>query len=337
MICKGAIRGSPHCVRKGDDWMTDYKNSDISARQQVLEGVARAVVGKDNVILRAFLAILARGHILIEDIPGVGKTTLAIAFSRALTLKYNRVQFTPDILPSDLTGFSVLNRDTGHMEYTPGAVLCNLFLADELNRANSRTQSALLEAMEEGQVTVDGATYQIPQPFVVMATQNPVGAAGTQLLPDSQLDRFMVRLALGYPEYSDEMSLVVRKQRGNLIELVEPVLELSELETMRDEVSKVYVDEKMVAYIVSLITATRNHPNIQLGASPRATLALTSMSKAMAFLNDRDYITPDDIPPVFVDTLSHRLILKPGAAGENATAESILSDILESVKSPKIA
>jgi len=317
--------------------MTDYNKICNSASQRVLESVARAVVGKDDIILRTFLAILARGHILIEDIPGVGKTTLAIAFSKALTLKYNRVQFTPDILPSDLTGFSVLNRDTGNMEYTPGAVLCNLFLADELNRANSRTQSALLEAMEEGQVTVDGVTYKIPQPFVVIATQNPVGAAGTQLLPDSQLDRFMVRLSLGYPEYSDEMSLVVRKQRGNLIELVEPVLELSELETMRDEVSKVYVDEKMVAYIVSLITATRNHPNILLGASPRATLALTSMSKAMAFLNDRDYITPDDIPPVFVDTLSHRLILKPGAAGENATAESILSDILESVKSPKIA
>jgi len=307
-----------------------------SSGSRVLKSVANAIVGKDEVILRVFLAMLARGHILIEDIPGVGKTTLAIAFSKALTLDYNRVQFTPDILPSDLTGFSIINKDTGSMEYTPGAVLCNLFLADELNRANSRTQSALLEVMEEGQVTVDGNTYSVPQPFFVIATQNPVGAAGTQLLPDSQMDRFMVRLTLGYPQYSDEMSLVERKQDSNLLDLVEPMLKSTELESMRCEVDKIYVDKKLIGYIVDLISATRTHPLIHLGASPRATLALTSMSKAMAYLQGRDYVIPDDIPPVFLDTLSHRLILKPAAAGENATTAGILSDILTRTKEPQV-
>jgi len=307
-----------------------------SSGSRVLQSVAKAIVGKDEVILRVFLAMLARGHVLIEDIPGVGKTTLAIAFSKALTLNYNRVQFTPDVLPSDLTGFSIINKDTGSMEYTPGAVLCNLFLADELNRANSRTQSALLEVMEEGQVTVDGNTYLIEQPFTVIATQNPVGAAGTQLLPDSQMDRFMIRLTLGYPSYTDEMSLVERKQNNNLLDLVEPELKRAELESMRCDVDKIHVDKKLVGYIVDLISATRTHPLIHLGASPRATLALTSMSKAMAYLQGRDYIVPDDIPPVFIDTLSHRLILRPGAASENATAAGILSDILTRIKEPQI-
>ena len=304
---------------------------------RVLTGVANAIVGKDEVIRQAFLAMLARGHILIEDIPGVGKTTLAIAFSKTLTLDYNRVQFTPDVLPSDVTGFSIVNKETGNMEYMPGAVLCNLFLADELNRANSRTQSALLEAMEEGQVTVDGITYVIPQPFMVIATQNPVGAAGTQLLPDSQMDRFMIRIALGYPEYTDELSLVVRKQDcRNLLDRVEPVLTSGELESMRIEVDKVHVDRSLLEYIVSLILATRKHPDILLGASPRATLALTSMAKAMAYLQGRDYVTPDDIPPVFSDTLSHRLILRSGAANTNATTAGILSGILGSVAAPKV-
>ena len=308
----------------------------LSAVSGVLASVAKAIVGKNDVISRVFLAMLARGHVLIEDIPGVGKTTLAIAFSKALTLDYNRVQFTPDVLPSDVTGFSIVNKETGNMEYVPGAVLCNLFLADELNRANSRTQSALLEAMEEGQVTVDGVTYEIPQPFTVIATQNPVGAAGTQLLPDSQMDRFMIRIALGYPQYTDEQSLVVRKQDcRNLLDLVEPVLTSSELESMREQVDKVHVDKSLVGYIVSLVTATRDHPNTLLGASPRASLALTSMSKAMAYLQGRDYVTPDDIPPVFNDTLSHRLILRSGAANENATAVSILNDVLKNTATPQ--
>jgi len=305
--------------------------------RRVLKSVMNAIVGKEQVVLRVFLAILARGHILIEDIPGVGKTTLAIAFSKALNLEYSRVQFTPDVLPSDVTGFSVFNKDTGVMDYNPGAVLCNLFLADELNRATSRTQSALLEAMEEGQVTVDGTSHIIPQPFIVIATQNPVGAAGTQLLPDSQMDRFMVRLSLGYPNHNDELSLLKRKQGKNMLDMVEPVVTSDELEEMCAEVDKVHVNPEILNYIVTLINKTRNHPDLILGASPRASLAITSISKAAAYLQGRDYVLPNDITPLFTDTLAHRLVLRPGAENENKTAAKILNDILNSVKSLKIS
>ena len=304
--------------------------------RRVLKSVMNAIVGKEQVVLRVFLAILAGGHILIEDIPGVGKTTLAIAFSKALNLEYSRVQFTPDVLPSDVTGFSIFNKDTGNMDFTPGAVLCNIFLADELNRATSRTQSALLEAMEEGQVTVDGTSHIIPQPFVVIATQNPVGAAGTQMLPDSQMDRFMVRLALGYPDHNDELSLLKRKQGNVLLDLVEPVISREELEQMRSEVDQIHVDNAILNYIVTLIGKTRGHPDLILGASPRASIALTSITKAAAYLQGRDYVVPNDIIPLFTDTLAHRLVLRPGAETENITTTKILNDILNSVKPLKV-
>jgi len=315
--------------------MKETQKGNVAGRR-VLKSVMKAIVGKEQVVLRVFLAILARGHILIEDIPGVGKTTLAIAFSKALNLEYSRVQFTPDVLPSDVTGFSVFNKDTGTMDYTPGAVLCNLFLADELNRATSRTQSALLEAMEEGQVTVDGTSHVIPQPFIVVATQNPVGAAGTQMLPDSQMDRFMVRLSLGYPKPEDELSLLKRKQGRNLIDLVESVVTQEELEEMCTEVDRVHVNPDILSYIVALVNKTRNHPDIILGASPRASIALTSISKAAAYLQGRDYVIPGDIQPLFVDAIAHRLVLRPGAEHENITTEKILGDILGSVKALKI-
>ena len=315
----------------------ETSNQKFSAGRDVLKMVANAIVGKDDVIVRVFLAILARGHILLEDIPGVGKTTLAIAFSKALNLEYGRVQFTPDVLPSDVTGFSVFNKDTGRMEYTPGAVICNLFLADELNRATSRTQSALLEAMEEGQVTVDGVSHTIPQPFVVIATQNPVGAAGTQLLPDSQMDRFMIRLSLGYPEHDDELSLLKRKQGANLLDLVTPVVSSERLEMMRKEVDRVHVDPALLNYIVALVGKTRSHPDLLLGASPRASIALTAISKAMAYLQGRDYIVPNDVLALFADTLSHRLILRPGAENENVTAAGVLGSVLKTVYAPRIS
>jgi MoxR-like ATPase len=317
--------------------MEKNQNNDSAAGLGVLKSVANAIVGKDQVILRVFLAILARGHILIEDIPGVGKTTLAIAFSKALSLKYSRVQFTPDVLPSDITGFSILDKETGRMEYTPGAVLCNLFLADELNRATSRTQSALLEAMEEGQVTVDGVSYPIPQPFIVIATQNPVGAAGTQLLPDSQMDRFMVRLSLGYPAHDDELMLLKRKHVNNLLDLVKPLLTRDDLEKMREEVDTVHIDPSLLNYIVALVGATRHHPDLLLGASPRGSIALAAIAKATAYLQGRDYVTPKDIIPLFVDTLAHRLILRPGAENENITPVKILDGILKSVHSPRVS
>ena len=317
--------------------MTNMQTSHSSATGRgVLKMVANAVVGKEDVIARVFLAILARGHILLEDIPGVGKTTLAIAFSKALSLNYSRVQFTPDVLPSDVTGYSVFNKDTGSMVYTPGAVICNLFLADELNRATSRTQSALLEAMEEGQVTVDGVSHTIPQPFTVIATQNPVGAAGTQLLPDSQMDRFMIRLSLGYPSHDDELSLLKRKQGANLLDLVSPVVSSEGLELMREEVDRVHVDPALLNYIVALVGKTRGHPDLLLGASPRASIALTGISKAMAYLQGRDYIVPTDVTALFIDTLSHRLVLRPGAENERITAAGVLDSVLRSVYAPRI-
>ena len=298
---------------------------------QVVAEVKKAVVGKDEVVVKLLLAILARGHVLLEDIPGVGKTTLALAFSKALGLTCHRVQFTPDVMPSDLTGFSTFNKATGQMEYQPGAVLCNLFLADELNRATSRTQSALLEAMEEGQVTVDGVSHPVPQPFLVIATQNPAGAAGTQLLPDSQLDRFTLRLTMGYPTPQDELELLRRRSAGPVLDRVEQVLDRAGLERLRRTVEAVHISEAVLDYVVRLVGATRRHPAIAQGGSPRATLAVAAVSRAAAFVRGRDYVLPGDVSEIFRDTVAHRLILTDaGGTGDP------VGDVLASVRPPRL-
>ena len=302
---------------------------------RILEEVKKAVCGKDHVLVWVLTVLLARGHVLLEDIPGVGKTTMALAFSRALGLEYGRVQFTPDVLPSDITGYSVYQKETGKLVYQPGAVLCNLFLADELNRATSRTQSALLEAMEEGQVTVDGVSHPLPKPFTVIATQNPTGAAGTQLLPDSQMDRFMVRLSNGYPAPADEMAMVRRRQGGALLEGVRPVLELNGLLALRAQAGQVYVSDEVLDYIVRLVGATRSHPMILQGASPRATLALTAMAKAAALVRGRDYVLPEDVSLVFGDVVPHRLLLSPRAEADRSFDPA--SELLERVPAPRIS
>ena len=304
--------------------------------QQILNHVRTVVVGKDATLLWVLAAILARGHILLEDIPGVGKTTMALAFSKVLDLDYGRVQFTPDVLPSDVTGYSVPDAATGKMAYQPGAVLTNLFLADELNRATSRTQSALLEAMEEGQVTVDGVSHKLPQPFVVIATQNPTGAAGTQLLPDSQMDRFTVRLSLGYPSARDEIAMVMNRQGRNPLEELNPLLSRENLVAMQDAVAATYMGEAVVKYLVDLIGATRKHEDILRGASPRATLSVMSMAKAVARLRGRDYVIPGDVREVFTHTVAHRLLLSPKAQGQNKTPEQVLQGILSAVPMPKL-
>ncbi len=304
--------------------------------QRILSQVRSVVVGKDPVLLWVLAAILARGHILLEDIPGVGKTTMALAFSRVLDLQYSRVQFTPDVLPSDVTGYSVLDQNTGRMTYQPGAVLCNLFLADELNRATSRTQAALLEAMEEGQVTVDGVSHPCPKPFVVIATQNPTGAAGTQLLPDSQMDRFMIRLSLGYPSPKDEIAMVLNRQNGNPLQALSPLMTQENLVVLQDTVAQTYLSDTVVSYIVDLITATRRSEDILRGASPRATLSVTAMAKAVARLRGRDFVIPGDVREVFVHTVAHRLLLSPKAEGQDKTAEQVLRSILERVPAPKL-
>ena len=316
--------------------MSDHNRLVLSHAQRLIEQVRRVVVGKDQVLLWVLAAILAKGHILLEDIPGVGKTTMALAYSKVLGLSCNRVQFTPDVLPSDVTGYSVLDPTTGKMVYQPGAVLCNLFLADELNRATSRTQSALLEAMEEGQVTVDGKSYALPQPFVVMATQNPTGAAGTQLLPDSQMDRFTVRLSLGYPNPNDEAAMVLQRQGKDPLQELTPLLTTEGVITMQKEVENTYVGEAVVNYIVALITATRQDDAIARGASPRATLSVTAMAKAIAQFCGRDYVIPKDVKEVFVTTVAHRLLLTSQAEGQGLTAQQVLENILSRVPAPKL-
>lgn len=303
---------------------------------QVVAEVKKAVVGKDDIVVKALLAILARGHLLLEDIPGVGKTTLAIAFSKALGLKYNRVQFTPDVMPSDLTGFSLYNKATGQMEYQPGALLCNLFLADELNRATSRTQSALLEAMEEGRVTVDGVSRPVPDPFLVIATQNPAGASGTQLLPDSQLDRFALRLSMGYPAPADELELLQRKLRGDAMGEVAQAAGRAQLTDLRAQVDRVFVDDEILQYVLQLVRATRSHPGLAQGASPRAAISLCALCRGVAYLRGRDYVVPGDVSYIWTDAIAHRLVLPAGAAEVGRRTVDIAGEVLESVRPPRL-
>lgn len=302
--------------------------------QAVIAEAEKAVIGKRNTLLWVLLAMLANGHILLEDIPGVGKTTMALAFCRAMHLEYGRVQFTPDVLPSDITGYSLYQKETGQIEYQPGAILCNLFLADELNRATSRTQSALLEAMEEGQVTVDGISHPLPRPFCVIATQNPTGAAGTQRLPDSQIDRFMIRLSIGYPRPEDEAEMILRHQEGKPLNRVAQIMSGADLCRMQEECARVYMNRDIANYIVALICATRNSPYLSRGASPRATLGVMAMAKAYAYLSDRDYVIPSDVRTIFITTVFHRLILTPEAEHAGKTTQDVANEILASVEAP---
>lgn len=314
--------------------MEDRNIDFLTSAQKILTQVRRVVVGKNRVLTWVLAAILAKGHILMEDIPGVGKTTMALAFCRTLGLQPSRVQFTPDVLPSDVTGYSILDQESGKMVYQPGAVLCNLFLADELNRATSRTQSALLEAMEEGQVTVDGITHKLPQPFIVIATQNPTGAAGTQPLPDSQTDRFILRLSMGYPAPEDEIAMVNARQAEDPLKTLHPIASPQELLAMQALVAQTYVAQEIVAYIVALIHATRHNLLLERGASPRATLAVVAMAKAFARLCGRDFVIPKDVQEVFVQTVAHRLE-RSARAGEQEVSE-ILRGILQGVPAPKL-
>lgn len=308
----------------------------VNNAQNILDQVRQVIVGKDKALSQVLAAMLAGGHVLLEDIPGVGKTSMALAFSKTLGLRYNRLQFTPDVLPSDVTGYSVLNQADGSMRYQPGAVLCNLFLADELNRATSRTQSALLEAMEEGQVTVDGVTHKLPEPFTVIATQNPVGAAGTQLLPDSQLDRFMICLSLGYPGAKDEIAMVAGRQKSDPMENLETLVTADVLVQMQQLVRETFVAEDIISYVVTLIHATRGHELILRGASPRGTLAVVDMAKAVARLCGRDYVVPRDVQDVFIVTVAHRLLLSPKAQGQGMQAQQILQEILRKIPAPTL-
>lgn len=300
----------------------------------VIEEVGRVVTGKNICILKAFAAILAGGHILIEDVPGVGKTTLALAFSHAMNLKENRVQFTPDVMPSDILGFSMYKKEYDRFEYHPGAIDCNLFLADEINRTSPKTQSALLEVMEEGAWTVDGVTRKVEDPFIVIATQNPKGSAGTQLLPESQLDRFMICISMGYPSLKDEIAIAKGKNEGISVENMQKVIDGSELVKIKEMVNEVYVHNNIYAYIVKLVQATRENPFIELGISPRGTIACSRMAMAWAFLQGRDYVIPEDVEAVFQDVATHRIVMNTKARVAKVNREDILTELLGKVRQP---
>lgn len=302
--------------------------------QIVIDEVKKAVKGKDECIIKAFAAILAGGHILIEDVPGVGKTTLAVAFSKAMALENHRVQFTPDVLPADILGFSMYQKETGQFVYYQGTIMCNLFLADEINRTSPKTQSALLEVMEEGKVTVDGVSHEMPKPFIVIATQNPKGSAGTQLLPESQLDRFMICMSMGYPDYRDELEIAKGKSIKSQITDIHPVMNAQGLYEMQRQVEQVFVHDNIYAYIVSLVSATRNSPYIDLGISPRGTIACTKMAKAYAYLCGRNYVIPEDVTAIFADIAKHRIVLNTKARVSHVTETDVINQILGTTGQP---
>lgn len=302
--------------------------------ERVQDEVNYVIKGKEDVVCRVLAAMVAGGHILMEDIPGVGKTTLATTFARVLSLEYHRVQFTPDVLPGDILGFSMYNRKTEEFYFREGSVFCNLFLADELNRTSPKTQSALLEVMEERQASVEGETRKLPEPFIVIATQNPIGSSGTQMLPESQLDRFMVSLSMGYPAHGDAVALL-RGEVWKQAEKLEPVMTLEELWEMCQAAEKVFVHDAIYEYIVSLVEATRTHELFAMGASPRACIALLRMARAMALLAGRDFVTVQDVQVVLLDVLRHRVKLGARARAEGKNMRACIQELFQAVKSPR--
>lgn len=302
--------------------------------ERVLQNVKKVIIGKENEIRLTLLALFCEGHILIEDVPGVGKTMLARAIARSIGCTFRRIQFTPDMLPSDVTGVSIFNQKTMEFEFRPGPIMSQLVLTDEINRATPKTQSALLEAMEERQVTVDGITYPMARPFLVLATQNPIEYEGTFPLPEAQVDRFMLRIQLGYPSKSQEIDVLERQATRHPISELEQVVTAEELLEMQDAVKQVYVDDLVKEYIVELTSSTRNHPDVYLGASPRGSLALFKVSRAWAALNGRDFVLPDDVKMLAEVTLAHRLLISPSARIKNVTAHQVIEDALRHTPVP---
>ena len=300
----------------------------------VLNTVNAAVLGKRTETLEILTAFLANGHVLLEDIPGVGKTTLAIAFSKAMGLECKRVQFTPDVMPSDLTGFSVYRREQEKFVYQEGSVFCNILLADEINRTSPKTQSALLEVMEERKVSVDGVTREVPPPFLVIATQNPSGAAGTQLLPEAQIDRFMITMSLGYPDYQSELEIAKTAGAGTRTDDIKPVITKEDFLAMQAQIHRIYIKDVVYDYILRLVTATRDHPMIDKGASPRATIALVKTAKAYAWLQGRHYVIPSDVAAQLPYVLLHRITLSMGARMNGSTKNEIVADLIKKVPVP---
>ncbi|MBQ9069430.1 MAG: MoxR family ATPase [Eggerthellaceae bacterium] len=302
--------------------------------QSIKDEVTKVIKGKDAVVEHVLMAILARGNVLLEDVPGVGKTTMALAFAKSMGLDTRRIQFTPDTMPSDIVGFSVYDKDSGNFVYREGDIMTNLLLADEINRTSSKTQAALLEAMEEKRVTVDGVTYDLPDPFVVLATENPVGSAGTQMLPNSQLDRFMVKLSIGYPDLDAQVEILSARRVSDPLDSVVKVLSIEELRALVDATNNVQIHDSVYRYVAEIVQKTREHQMVALGISPRGALALTRMAKAYAFVAGRDYVVPDDIRAVCPDVFEHRLMLNSKAKLNEYNASDILSEIVADVPMP---
>ena len=302
--------------------------------QALVDNVEKVIIGKRSPVELGVIALIAGGHALIEDVPGVGKTLLARSIARSTGSKFKRLQFTPDLLPSDVTGVSVYNQKTNEFEFRPGPIMAQIVLADEVNRATPKTQSALLEAMEEGQVTVDGVTYELPQPFMVLATQNPIEYEGTFPLPEAQLDRFFLRISLGYPDPDHEVAVMNSHLTSEPIKELEPIAAPDDIVRLQQAVRGVYIDDLVKQYIVALSNATRDHVDIALGVSPRASLALMRGSQARALMDGRDYVVPDDVKSIAVPVMSHRLILTPAARMREATGDTLVAEVLDATPVP---
>lgn len=311
-------------------------DSFLQTFKSIIDNVEKVIVGKRNAIELALIALACDGHVLIEDVPGVGKTSLVYSIAKSLDCSFKRIQFTPDILPTDITGFTIYNQKTGNFEFKPGAVMSNIVLADEINRTSPKTQASLLEVMEEKQITVDGVTYQVPRPFMVLATQNPVEYLGTYPLPEAQLDRFMLKISIGYPSQADESKILTRFKTENPLHNLTPVADADYILKLQEVVREIHVDSSLNQYIVEISDATRKNPDILLGASPRASLALYRASQAWAFYNGRDYVIPDDIKKMAIPVLAHRLILKQEAKLKKITAEQILTSIMSNINVPMV-
>ena len=313
--------------------MTNHTSPSRIARN-IVDNVSKVIVGKTEVIEHALAALIAQGHILVEDVPGVGKTMLAKSLSVSIGCDFKRIQFTPDLLPSDVAGISVYNQSSGEFQFRPGPIMAEVVLADEINRATPKTQSALLEAMEELQVTVDGVTHQLQHPFIVMATQNPIEYEGTFPLPEAQLDRFLMRISLGYPDFEEELSVIGQQEQVHPIESLEPVTSPAEIIRLQEAAKEVYVDRAVREYIVTLTESTRDHRDVALGASPRASLGLFRASRALALVLERDYVIPDDIKALAPAVTAHRIILAPSARMRGIRSADLISDLLNSVAVP---
>ena len=303
--------------------------------KKLSDSIGKVIVGKDDTVIKLIAALLCEGHVLLEDVPGVGKTQLITALSRSIGGKFNRIQLTPDVMPSDIAGFTMLDAKSGDFQYREGAVMCNFLLADEINRASPKVQSALLEAMEERQISLDGETHKLPQPFLVMATQNPVETYGTFHLPEAQMDRFVMKLSMGYPVAEEEMLILERTEMYNPINnITEPAMTVDDIIALQGEVRNVRVDEKVKKYIVELVGSTRNDRNATLGISPRGSIALYKAAKAFAFIYERDFVTPEDVKSAAVPVLAHRIILSPQGKSEFGTGEAYIRSVISSAPVP---